>query len=52
MSAVRMLVVGSRRGRKFVACDRMLTMDDFRDPGRLRVREAELAAWRAPAWRL
>ena len=51
MSQLRMLVVGSCTGRKSVACDRMLTMDDFRDPGRLRVRKAELVAWRVSAWR-
>ncbi len=52
MSGVCMLVVGSCTGRKSVTCDRMLTMDDFRDPGRLRAREAELVACRVPAWRL
>lgn len=51
-SGIRMLVISSRTGRKSVSRDRMLTMEDFRDPGRLRARESELAPYRVPAYRL
>lgn len=34
-SGIRMLVISSCTGRKSVSHDRVLTMEDFRDPGRL-----------------
>lgn len=46
----RILVVGSCTGSKRGdGCPRPLSIDDFRDPRRLREREAELAPWRLPA---
>lgn len=49
---IRMLVASSCTGRKSVSHDRVLALEDFRDPDRLRAREAELAGYRVPASRL
>lgn len=48
----RILVIGSCTGRKRVSHERALTLEDFRDPERLRDREMELARHRVPAGRL
>ncbi len=49
---MRMLVVSSCTGRKCVSHDRKLTLEDSRDPYRLRAREAELTGYRVPAHQL